>query len=253
LVSNSNKLGRIGEIVYFSSETNIFTFDGTAITDTGISATYEGSRYHYCSPVNDVLYCTRYSPDVEGNYIHYTFDGSVFEGQPVAELEGIQPVQQNRYCASMAGKSLFLVTTSEEDVDLYTFDGSDLTRVRTLELGESEEVYGGGFCFGQQGEETYLTTIAGSGTYNRYLMDIEGNLSLVEEDSISLRSELYFGEVDGVQYYSGYDEFYNVVYYSFVDGETTLLSDWIVEDTFPDLDYDAYGYMSLIPHCHGMC
>ena len=130
------------------------------------------------------------------------------------------------------------------------------TRVRTLELGENEVLWGGSSCFGQQGEQTYLTshTYTGSDdTHNRYLMDVEGNLSLVEEDAIPLTSDMYFGEVDGVQYYSGWDEDYNPVYYSFVDGSATLLSDWIVADTFVDDMFGVYGYMSFYTHCHGMC
>ena len=194
-----------------------------------------------------------------GHREHYIFDGSVFSEHPVIAYEGSpgvhHPVQAYNYCTTIGGKAWFLAS-GDDGADLYTFDGSELTRVRTLELDGSEDVFGGMSCFGQQGEQTYLTTntYTGSGnTSKRYLMDIEGNLSLVEEDAISLTSDLYFGEVDGIQYYSGYDEVYDVVYYSFVDGEVTLLSDWIVADTFPDVVFGVYGYMSLLTHCHGMC
>jgi hypothetical protein len=254
-ITNSRKMGRIGESVYFSSDTNIWAFDGTAVIDTGIPASYMDSTWHGCFPSNDLLYCARYNSDVAGNYEHYTFDGSVFEEHSVIAYEGgsdYHPLQNYNYCTTMAGKALFLSYSVADTSELYTFDGSGLTFVRTLELGSSERAYGGENCFGQQGEETYLDAQTDSGTYNRYLMDIEGNLSLVEADSISLRSSLYFGEVDGVQYYSGWNGS-NTVYYSFVDGETTLLSDWIVADTFPDYEYDVYGSSSLIPHCHGMC
>ena len=119
-------MGRIGDSVYFSTDTNVFVFDGTSVTDTGVPASYNDSSWHQCTSVNDVLYCGRYNPDAAGQYEHYTFDGSVFSEHPVIAYEGdpsgSHPLRPYNYCTTIAGKAWFIVHIDDSD-DLYTFDG----------------------------------------------------------------------------------------------------------------------------------